>query len=129
MVSVQNDFYCGEGGLMLAKFRDWIIGQVYLLQLQIGFLNTLLLILITITSNIVFIEKYIPWNPFIIILVLWPAGLIGMVIFSIFMDKFLNYARVYTSFANSRNPEIHKLLDASKRIEDKLSKIEARLKL
>lgn len=109
---------------LLKKIRDKFVETIFLSTLAMGIYNTIMISFMLVTSNLSKIQQYLPWSQWTIILVLWPMGVIGMVIFSFVMDRVVGYARTYSNIANSRNPQITELVQRVRSIDERLARLE-----
>ena len=109
---------------MLAKVRDKVVEAVYLIGLSSGLYNTLMISFVLVTTNLDRVQKVLPWNAGLLVLLLVPRTLLLIVGFSFFLDKYVGYGKTYASRANKGNPEILAILSHVKSIEERLDRME-----
>src|SRR3990167_8208532 len=106
----------------LTKIRDSVTELLYWAQLSQGTYSTIILSFVLISTNLDRIRLFVPWNPYLILLILTPIVFSGTIFIGWFMDRIIGYAKKYAETANRRNPQILGTHEIVQRTEKRLEK-------
>lgn len=107
---------------VLSKIREYIVEQIWRIQIIQGLYGVLVFTPLLILANSEKIQKIIPLNTYMLVMIGTPTFLFCVWLAGSFLDAVIKYQQIHYTVANKRNPQIIKILAELKKINERLDK-------